>query len=156
MRGLDERERIDAVDALGRLGNDEARTGVMEATHDRSPDVRRFAAYALARLRGPDGQARLVKMAASDGCDLSATQPPVPLRNSWLEPGRRIDELVLYLNGSEFFKGTLRGDAEDGRHVPVGRVTLAPDCEQDRTGRRRGRSYDDATLGGSDASRSAG
>ena len=68
---------------------------------------------------------------------LSATQPPVPIRNSWLEPGRHIDELVLYLNGREFFKGTLRGDAEDGRHVPVGRVTLAPDCEQDRTRRRR-------------------
>jgi len=41
----------------------------MEATHDRSPDVRRFAAYALARLRGPDGQARLAEMAASDPVD---------------------------------------------------------------------------------------
>jgi HEAT repeat protein len=66
MRRLDERERINAVDSLGRLGNDEARTGVMEATRDASPDVRRFAAYALARLRGPDEQARLAEMASSD------------------------------------------------------------------------------------------
>jgi HEAT repeat protein len=66
MRRLDERERINAVDSLGRLRNDEARTGVMEATRDASPDVRRFAAYALARLRGPDEQARLAEMASSD------------------------------------------------------------------------------------------
>jgi HEAT repeat protein len=63
---LDERQRINAVDALGRLGGPEAEASVLDATRDASPDVRRFAAYALSRIRSEAAQERLQQMARED------------------------------------------------------------------------------------------
>ena len=63
---LDERERINAVTALGQIGTDEAIDGVLNATRDPSPDVRRFAAYALARADTPTARERLDDLASSD------------------------------------------------------------------------------------------
>lgn len=63
---LDERERINAVDALGNLGGTEAEDGVLQLAQDRSPDVRRFATYALANLDTDTSTARLNRMETSD------------------------------------------------------------------------------------------
>ncbi len=63
---LGERERINAVDSLGRMSGPEAEAAVLEATQDESPDVRRFAAYALSRLRTEAALERLREMARTD------------------------------------------------------------------------------------------
>lgn len=57
--GFTERERINAVAALGRIGGADAEVAVLELTEDASPDVRRFAAYALAELGTPIALNRL-------------------------------------------------------------------------------------------------
>ena len=63
---LDERQRINAVDALGRLGGPDAEDAVLELTRDESPDVRRFAAYALSRLGTETTRIQLGEMARND------------------------------------------------------------------------------------------
>jgi HEAT repeat protein len=63
---LDERERINAVDALGRLGGPDAEAAVLQMTEDESPDVRRFAAYALSNLGTAPGQDRLRDLEETD------------------------------------------------------------------------------------------
>jgi HEAT repeat protein len=63
---FDERERINAVDALGRLGGPDAEAAVFEVAGDDSPDVRRFAAYALANLGTEAARDRLRDMQSSD------------------------------------------------------------------------------------------
>jgi HEAT repeat protein len=63
---LDERERINAVDALSRIGGPEAESAVLEATADESPDVRRFAAYGLSRLDSQSARDRLEELARAD------------------------------------------------------------------------------------------
>ena len=63
---FDERERINAVDALGRIGGPDAETAVLQMTDDESPDVRRFAAYALSNLGTAAGQDRLRDMEETD------------------------------------------------------------------------------------------
>lgn len=47
---LDEGGKVAAADALGRLATAEAQAAVMELSHDRAPQVRKFAAKALARI----------------------------------------------------------------------------------------------------------
>ena len=47
---LDEGGRVAAADALGRLATPEAQSAVMELSHDSAPQVRKFAARALARI----------------------------------------------------------------------------------------------------------
>lgn len=63
---FDERERINAVDALGHLAGAEAEEGVLQLAQDQSPDVRRFATYALANLGTDTSTARLDRMESSD------------------------------------------------------------------------------------------
>ena len=63
---FDERERINAVDALGRLGGPDAETAVLQTTEDESPDVRRFAAYALSNLGTDVARKRLRDMEETD------------------------------------------------------------------------------------------
>jgi HEAT repeat protein len=63
---LDERGLINAVDALGRLGTPEAVSSILDQSHHPSPDVRRFAAYALDRAATPPALARLQEMASVD------------------------------------------------------------------------------------------
>jgi HEAT repeat protein len=61
-----ERERANAVDALGRIGGPDAETVVLDAAEDTSPDVRRFAAYALARLGSERARGVLRTLAVED------------------------------------------------------------------------------------------
>ena len=63
---FDERERINAVDALGRLGGPDAEAAVLQTTEDESPDVRRFAAYALSNLGTETARDRLREMEETD------------------------------------------------------------------------------------------
>jgi HEAT repeat protein len=63
---FDERERINAVDALGRLASPDAEAAVLQAAADDSPDVRRFAAYALANLPTDAARDRLLEMERAD------------------------------------------------------------------------------------------
>lgn len=62
----DERGLINVVDALGRLGTQEAVTAVLQQSRHPSPDVRRFAAYALERVGTPPAIARLREMSEVD------------------------------------------------------------------------------------------
>jgi HEAT repeat protein len=66
---LDERGRISTVDALGRLGTDEALRGVLEQANDPSPQVRKFVTRALGRINAPEAQAKLREMADADPAD---------------------------------------------------------------------------------------
>ena len=63
---FDERERINAVDALGRMGGPDAEAAVLLITEDESPDVRRFAAYALSNLETEAARDRLRDMEETD------------------------------------------------------------------------------------------
>ena len=63
---FDERERINAVDALGRMGGPDAEAAVLRMTEDESPDVRRFAAYALSNLGTETARYRLREMEETD------------------------------------------------------------------------------------------
>ena len=63
---FDERERINAVDALGRMGGPDAEAAVLQTTEDESPDVRRFAAYALSNLGTEAARDRLRDMEETD------------------------------------------------------------------------------------------
>ena len=63
---FDERERINAVDALGRIGGPDAEDAVLQTTEDESPDVRRFAAYALSNLGTEVARDRLRDMEETD------------------------------------------------------------------------------------------
>lgn len=47
---LDEGGRVAAADALGRLATPEAQAAIVELSHDAAPQVRKFAAKALARI----------------------------------------------------------------------------------------------------------
>ena len=60
------RQRITAVDALGRLGGPDAEDAVLELRVDESPDVRRFAACAPSRLGTRTARIRLGEMAGND------------------------------------------------------------------------------------------
>ena len=66
---LDETEKVSALDALGRLGTKEALDGILEHTGDSSPQVRKFAARALARIDRPDAQRKLKEIQAKDPVD---------------------------------------------------------------------------------------
>lgn len=66
LASLDERERINAVDALGNIGGTEAEDGVLQLAQDESSDVRRLATYALANLGTSTSPTRLDRMASSD------------------------------------------------------------------------------------------
>jgi HEAT repeat protein len=63
---FNERERINAVDALGQIGGPDAEVGVLQMTEDESPDVRRFAAHALSNLETEDARNRLRDMEETD------------------------------------------------------------------------------------------
>jgi HEAT repeat protein len=71
---FDERQRITAVDALGRLAPPEAATAVLDLTNDPSADVRRFATVALARIGGVAARARLARTAEDDPVDFVRRQ----------------------------------------------------------------------------------
>jgi HEAT repeat protein len=63
---LDERGRISALSALGHLETSEAVAAILEHADDRSPQVRKAAAVALARSTRPDAHAKLQELAAND------------------------------------------------------------------------------------------
>jgi HEAT repeat protein len=63
---FDERERINAVDALGQLDSPDAEAAVLDLAGDDSPDVRRFAAYALSNLATEAARGRLRDMQSTD------------------------------------------------------------------------------------------
>jgi HEAT repeat protein len=66
---LEARERLVAVDALGRIGTADALDGVLEHVEDPSPDVRRFVVSALRRIGTPPARARLNELARHDPTD---------------------------------------------------------------------------------------
>jgi HEAT repeat protein len=66
LANLDERERINAVDVLGRLNTPESISAVADFTTDPSPDVRRFAVIALSRVGGALAREKLTHVAAGD------------------------------------------------------------------------------------------
>ena len=59
---FDERERMNAVEALGRLDGPDAEAAVLDLAGDDSPDVRRFAAYALSNVATDAALGRLRDM----------------------------------------------------------------------------------------------
>jgi HEAT repeat protein len=63
---FDERERINAVAALGQLDSPDAEAAVMDLSGDDSPDVRRFAAYALSNLATEAARDRLRDLQSTD------------------------------------------------------------------------------------------
>jgi HEAT repeat protein len=63
---LEERERIAAIDALGRLGTDEAEEAVSAYADDDSPQVRKFVVLALERIGSTAARERLRGMARQD------------------------------------------------------------------------------------------
>jgi HEAT repeat protein len=63
---FDERERINAVDALRQLDAPDAEEAVLDLAGDDSPDVRRFAAYALSSLPTEAARGRLRDMQRTD------------------------------------------------------------------------------------------
>jgi HEAT repeat protein len=66
---LNEIERCRAIDALGRLGSDEALAGILAHADDPSPHVRKFVARALGKSNAPAAQSKLRAI---------AEQEPVP------------------------------------------------------------------------------
>ena len=66
---LDEDERIGAIDALGRLGTDEAADGVLAYARDDSLPVRKFVARALGRIGTPRARAGLSELRQSDSSE---------------------------------------------------------------------------------------
>jgi len=66
---LDERERINAVAALGQIGGDDAESALADLSKDSSPDVRRFVAYALADIGTPTARSRLRELRRADPVD---------------------------------------------------------------------------------------
>jgi HEAT repeat protein len=63
---LDESGRITAIDALGRLGTEEALEGVLAYVDDPSPHVRKFVAYALGRSETQRAREALRRIAEMD------------------------------------------------------------------------------------------
>jgi HEAT repeat protein len=63
---LDHDERISAIDALGRLGTDEAAEGILRYANDESLPVRKFAALALGRIDTPRARAGLGQLEQAD------------------------------------------------------------------------------------------
>jgi HEAT repeat protein len=63
---LDEGGRIAAADALGRLATDDAEAAVVNLAHDVAPQVRKFAARALARIGKPTALGHLRGMVDGD------------------------------------------------------------------------------------------
>lgn len=63
---FDKRERINAVAALGQLDSPDAEAAVLDLSGDDSPDVRRFAVYALANLATETALERLRVMQSED------------------------------------------------------------------------------------------
>ncbi|MEM7092002.1 MAG: HEAT repeat domain-containing protein [Actinomycetota bacterium] len=69
LRGMDERRLINAIAALGSIGNSRAETVVLRYRRNRSADVRRFVAGALAGFPGPRSRQALSDMASDDDVD---------------------------------------------------------------------------------------
>ena len=66
---LDEVERITAINALGRIGTEQALEVVIAFVDDPAPDVRRQVAKALDRIRTPSAAAVLRDLAANERVD---------------------------------------------------------------------------------------
>lgn len=66
---LNESGRISAIDALGRLGTEEALEGVLHYMDDPSPQVRKFVAYALGRSESPRARKALQRIAETDAIE---------------------------------------------------------------------------------------
>jgi HEAT repeat protein len=81
---LDETGRISAIDALGRLGTEEALTGVLEHVNDPSPHVRKFVTYALGRMNTPEARAKLKEIETTDPLDFVRERA-----SKILEPGNQ-------------------------------------------------------------------
>jgi HEAT repeat protein len=81
---IDEIGRISAIDALGRLGTEEALTGVLEYVNDPSPHVRKFVAHALGRMNTPEAWAKLKEIETTDPLDFVREQA-----SKILEPGNQ-------------------------------------------------------------------
>lgn len=77
---LDEMERVTAIDALGRLGTEEALQGVLKCSDDPSPQVRKFVVKALAKLNRPEATQRLKKMSSKDSVNWVRTTASKHLR----------------------------------------------------------------------------
>jgi HEAT repeat protein len=64
--GLDDDERITAIDALGRLGAEEAVDGILQYAHDESLPVRKFVVRALGRIGAPGARDGLSELERAD------------------------------------------------------------------------------------------
>ncbi|MBB4934848.1 HEAT repeat protein [Lipingzhangella halophila] len=64
--GLDERGRIGALSALGRIGTPDSVEALGEHAEDPSPQVRKAAAVGLGRVGTPDARRRLTQMAQAE------------------------------------------------------------------------------------------
>ena len=71
---LDDQERVVAIDALGRIGSEEALATVMEHAADPSPDVRRFVVTALQRAGTQGAEERLLSLAEDDPVEFVRTR----------------------------------------------------------------------------------
>ena len=63
---LTERERIAAIDALGRLGTAEAAAAISAYAEDDSPQVRKFVVLALDRIGTAEAREQLRRIAGAD------------------------------------------------------------------------------------------
>ena len=66
---LDEAGRISAVDALGRLGTEEALADILDCANDTSPQVRKFAVRALSKIHTSTARAKLEEVATRESID---------------------------------------------------------------------------------------
>ena len=67
--GVEEAERIGAIDALGRLGTEEALDGILEHVDDPLVPVRKFVTRALGRINTPRARAELSRLEQTDPSD---------------------------------------------------------------------------------------
>lgn len=63
---LDEAGRISAISAFGRLNVKEATEAVLENVNDPSPQVRKTAVAALAKIKTPEAKGKLKEIAERD------------------------------------------------------------------------------------------
>jgi HEAT repeat protein len=66
---LDQAERIAAIDALGRLGTEDASDSILQYVDDESMPVRKFVTRALGRINTPRARAELSKLERTDPSD---------------------------------------------------------------------------------------
>jgi HEAT repeat protein len=89
---LDEVERMGAINALGRIGTEQALDVVVAYVHDPAADVRRQVAKALDRIGTPRAAAALRDLAASERVDYVRDRAEELLRGKRGTPSNPIED----------------------------------------------------------------